>query len=471
MKVVIVGNGVAGIEAALAIRRREPSWEIAIVSEESDHFFSRTALMYVHSGQMSHRDIEPYERDLYARSGFRRVRARATGVGDHVLELAGGEALPFDRLLLACGSRPRKAPWPGSDLLGVGHFVTLQDLEWFEREVYGERASRPVNADAHVRKAMGDSPYLVREAASRKRARVAQKAVVIGGGLIGIEAVEVLLAAKRSVSFVVREEWYWPMAIDERESAFVCARLKEHGADVRLGENVERFEGKDALERVVTDGGEIDADCAVVAIGVVPNTDWLGESGFELGKDGGLVVDEALRTSRTDVFAAGDCALVSWFDGSKRAEQLWYTARDQGRVAARSMLGDEASYERGIWYNSAKLMDFEYTTVGLVNANLEGELNWFFEEKGKVRSTTRITVVPEGKKKRVVGFNLIGRRFDHEVLIEWIETRRSLEHVLDHFHEASFDTELVPRLVLPKNVELDGPAPSPRAEPIAYPYR
>jgi NADPH-dependent 2,4-dienoyl-CoA reductase/sulfur reductase-like enzyme len=295
---------------------------------------------------------------------------------------------------------------------------------------------------------------------------------VIGGGLIGIEAVEVLLAAKRKVSFVVREEWYWPMAIDERESAFVCARLSEHGVDVRLGENVVRFEGKDALARVVTDGGEIDADCAVVAIGVVPNTDWLEESGFELGKDGGLVVDEALRTNRDDVFAAGDCALVRWFDGTKRPEQLWYTARDQGRVAARSILGDSAKYERGVWYNSAKLMDFEYTTVGLVNANLEGERNWFFEETGKVRSTTRITVVPDGPKSdRVVGFNLIGRRFDHERLIAWIEQRRSLDYVLSHFREASFDTELVPRLVLPKNVALDGPAPSPRAEPIACPYR
>lgn len=468
MKVVIVGNGVAGIEAAFAIRKREPSWDIAVVSEESDHFFSRTALMYVHSGQMSHRDIEPYERDLYERSNFRRIRARAVGVGDHELELAGEEAMPFDRLLLACGSRPRKAPWPGSDLLGVGHFVTLQDLEWFEREVYGDEASRPVNARAHERDGVAESPYRVREAASDKRARVAEKVVVIGGGLIGIEAVEVLLAAKRKVSFVVREEWYWPMAIDERESAFVCARLREHGVDVRLGHTVARFEGAKTLERVVTSDGEIDADCAVVAIGVVPNTDWLKDSSFELGKDGGLVVDDALRTNRDDVFAAGDCALVRWFDGTKRPEQLWYTARDQGRVAARSILGDGAKYERGVWYNSAKLMDFEYTTVGLVNANLEGEQNWFFEEKGAVRSTTRITVVPNGKKDRVVGFNLIGRRFDHERLVAWIEERRSLDYVLTHLHQASFDTELVPRLVLPKNVALDGPAPSPRAAPIPY---
>ena len=134
MRIVIIGNGVAGIESALAVRRREPKWQITILSEESDHFFSRTALMWVMSGQMSHEDIEPYERDLYARMNFERVRARAIGidVAEHCVRLAGEvEPIRYDRLLIACGSKPRNAPWPGSDLDGVGHFVTLQDLEWW----------------------------------------------------------------------------------------------------------------------------------------------------------------------------------------------------------------------------------------------------------------------------------------------------------------------------------------------------
>ncbi|MGB5286115.1 MAG: FAD-dependent oxidoreductase, partial [Polyangiales bacterium] len=131
MRVVIIGNGVAGMEAALAVRRREPSWDISLISEESDHFFSRTALMWVFSGQMSHRDIEPLERDAYERLGLRRVRALAMGVdtANRLVLLAGGrEPVPYDRLLISCGSRPRPGPWPGSDAYGVGHFVTLQDL-------------------------------------------------------------------------------------------------------------------------------------------------------------------------------------------------------------------------------------------------------------------------------------------------------------------------------------------------------
>jgi hypothetical protein len=90
-------------------------------------------------------------------------------------------------------------------------------------------------------------------------------------------------------------------------------------------------------------------------------------------------------------------------------------------------------------------MDVEYTTTGLVNWNLEREENWFFEEKGRVRSTTRVVVQDD----HVVGFNMLGRRWDHTVLIRWIEERRSLGWVLGHLNDAAFDTELVPPLRVP----------------------
>jgi hypothetical protein len=87
-------------------------------------------------------------------------------------------------------------------------------------------------------------------------------------------------------------------------------------------------------------------------------------------------------------------------------------------------------------------MDIEYTTAGLVNWNLDRESDWFFEETGKVRSTTRVVVQDD----HVVGFNMLGRRWDHTVLIRWIEERRSLDWVLAHLNDAAFDTELVPPL-------------------------
>lgn len=476
MRVVIIGNGVAGMEAALSVRNRQPDWEVTIVSEESDHYFSRTALMWVFCGQMSQTDIEPLERDTYARLGFHRVRARAVGLDTdrkRVLLAGGLDALPYDRLLIASGSRPRPAPWPGNELRGTGHFVTMQDLAWYESEVHGRssRGGTPPRPDAHLQATTDDSPYRFREVAARARGRLATQPAVIGGGLIGIEAVEIAIAAGLEPHFFIREEWFWPIALDPREAAWIADRLAEHGVQVHLDHQIQRLEGDDAgnVASVVTDRGSYDVDCVVTAIGVVPNTEWLEGSPVQLdARTGGIVVDESLATNVSDVFAAGDCTAVPWFDGSLRPEQLWYTARDQGRVAARGVLGDRAQYHRGIWYNSAKLMDVEYTTVGLVNWNVEREQNWFFEEKGRVRSTTRIVVQDD----RVVGFNLLGRRWDHSVLIRWIEQHRSLDWVLSHLEEARFDTELVPRLRIPKGrPTLDGPAPNPAiTSPTRVPF-
>jgi len=454
MHIVIIGNGVAGMEAALAVRAREPGWKITIVSEESDDFFSRTALMWVFCGQMSFRDIEPLERGAYARLGFRRVRARAVGidVDQRQVVLAGdSSAISYDRLLIACGSRARSGPWPGSDARGVGHFVTLQDLRWYEREVHGShsKGGGPPNADAHLGATTPDSPYRFREVAAERRGTLANRPAVIGGGLIGIEAIEVAVAAGLRPQFFIREEWFWPIALDRRESTWISERMREHGVDVHLEHEIEAIETDQAgdVSAVRTNHGRFESDCVVVAIGVVPNTGWLKGSLVELDGRGGIVVDESLRTSAPDVFAAGDCASVRWFDGSRRPEQLWYTARDQGRVAASGILGDMPRYARGTWYNSAKLMDLEYTTAGLVNLGLEGERNWFFKETGKVRSTTRIVTQDD----LVVGFNMLGRRWDHSVFIRWIEERRTLAWVLEHLNEAAFDTELVSPLRLQRS--------------------
>ncbi|MEM6926577.1 MAG: NAD(P)/FAD-dependent oxidoreductase [Myxococcota bacterium] len=450
MRVVIIGNGVAGMEAALTLRAREPDWPITIVSEESDHFFSRTALMYVLSGQLSHACIEPLERSTYALSNFTRVRARATGIDAdrHLLHLANGDHVAYDKLIIASGSRPRPAPfWPGYDTLkGIGHFVTLQDLTWLEGEVQSKLSrKRPPNEHAHLDVSTPDSPYQPRPTAAEFNGKRAKRPVIIGGGLIGIEVVETMLAAGLTPTFLIREDAFWPIALDKREAAWIAEELRHHGCEVRLSENVERFEGETTVQRVVTDLDVHDTDLVIVAIGVVPNTDWVGDAVELDERHRGILVNRQLQTSHPDIYACGDCASVEWFNGWVRPEQLWYTGRDQGRAAARAVLGDDVHYARGTFYNSAKLMDIEYTTAGLVNMKVEGEESWYFEETGAVRSTTRIVHV-DG---RVVGFNFLGRRWDTEVCIRWIEERRPIDYVLEHLDEARFDTEFVPALKIP----------------------
>jgi NADH oxidase (H2O2-forming) len=414
-QVVIVGTGVCGIEAALALRRREPQTPIALISDEHDHFFSRPALMYVFAGQMTVRDTEPYDRELFGRMGFTRIRGRVTAleVADRRLALDSGASVGYDRLLLAVGSKARPAPWPGGDGPGVHCFVTLRDLE-------------RLDADA----------------------RPGGRAVVIGGGLIGVEVAEILAHRGLRVTFVIRETWYFPIALEAREGALVAEHLRAHGIDVRLEAPMEAIlRGPDgALRGVRVSGEEIPCDLVVAAIGVVPNTAFLAGGAIARAPSGAIEVDESLRANLPGVWAAGDCANVTWMDGSRRPEQLWYTARDQGRVAAASMTGDAAVYRRGAWYNSAKFFDLEYTTAGWVPALIDfenrpipleaGVTTWFQRVPGAFASAR---IVCRGD--RVVGFNMLGGRWNHEPLLEWIDERRPLDWVLAHLHEAQFDEE------------------------------
>jgi len=265
----------------------------------------------------------------------------------------------------------------------------------------------------------------------------------VGGGLIGLEVVEVLLMAGLDVSFLIREDWYWPIALDRTEGDMVVEHVQQHGCDVRLKTECSEVLGRD--DRVVgvrTGAGEtIDCDLVLFAIGVRPQTDWLKDSGLELDKFGGIVVDEHLSTNLPDIYAAGDCTSVVWFNGVRRPEQLWYTSRDQGRVAGSNLAGAKRIYQRGIFYNSAKFFDLEYTTAGFVNFKFDGEQNWFQREPGTMY-TQRITYLPD---QSVVGFNFLGRRWDHRPLVRWVEAKRPLDWVLQHLHEANFDEELMPK--------------------------
>ncbi|MBZ2179238.1 MAG: NAD(P)/FAD-dependent oxidoreductase, partial [Acidobacteria bacterium] len=130
MHLVVVGNGVAGVTAAMAVRARDPRAEITIISGESEYFFSRTALMYAYMDVMQRRDLEPYERKVYREQRLERRLDWVVDLdaGERTVRLAGGESLRYDRLLLATGSRGRRAAWE-RELDGVVRLVTLQDLD------------------------------------------------------------------------------------------------------------------------------------------------------------------------------------------------------------------------------------------------------------------------------------------------------------------------------------------------------
>ncbi len=417
MHYVIIGNGVAGINAANSLRNYDNDAEISIISYETEHHFSRTALMYVFCGQLSEQCVEPFERDHYEKMGFKRINDKVSTLDPDAnkLMLESGKTVSYDKLLIACGSVPAMFGWPGSELDGVGNFVTWQDLQWL-----------------------------------KEKAKTSKKAVVVGGGLIGIETVEILLLAGIDVTFLIREDFYWPIALDQNEGDIIADHMRHHKVDLRLKTEFAEILGKDGkVVGVKTGDGEIvDCDLVVIAVGVRPQTDWLKESSLALDERGGIIADENLKTNYDNIYTAGDCAAVMWFNNVRRPEQLWYTGRDQGKIAASNLIGMNKIYKRGTFYNSAKFFDIKYTTAGLVNFNLDGEKNYFSQEDD-TNYTIRITYLPDNS---VAGFNMLGRRWDHRVLVNWVDEKRQLDWVLKHLHEALFDEEFMPTFKLNQKV-------------------
>jgi NADPH-dependent 2,4-dienoyl-CoA reductase/sulfur reductase-like enzyme len=409
MHTVIVGNGIAGVSAALRLRELDGECEITIISGESDYHYARPALMYVFMGHLRYADTKPYPDEFWERQRLRRVRDWVVGidVASRCLRLHRGGEMAFDRLLLATGSKSNRFGWPGQELPGVQGLYDLMDL----RRLY-ENCAR------------------------------ARRAVIVGGGLIGIELAEMLHSRHVEVTFLVREESYWNNVLPDEESAMLNRIIREEGMELRLGTNLEAIlPGRDGrVGAVRTEHGDL-LECQLVGLtaGVSPNLDLVRDTGIATGR--GILVDERLRTNCEGILAAGDCAeIVTEGGGEHLLQQVWYTGKAQGRVAGEVLAGLDTRYTPGTWYNSARFLGLEYQTYGRVGFHLPGEQSLYWEHPDH-RHALRLVHV-DGV---IQGINLMGLRYRHRVCEAWIEEGRSVDHVLAHLEEANFDPEFFHR--------------------------
>ncbi|MEM7230277.1 MAG: NAD(P)/FAD-dependent oxidoreductase [Planctomycetota bacterium] len=410
--VVIIGNGIAGITAARTLRQLEPDTSITVVSGESTHHYSRPALMYIYMGHMRYQDTKPYEDDLWRRERIDLVRDWVTEVkpDESAITLHRGGHVTYDKLLIATGSKSNKFGWPGQDLPGVHGMWDLMDL----------------NA--------------IYETSKRTR-----HAVVVGGGLIGIELGEMLHSRNMHVTFLVRESSYWNNVLPPEESAMVTRLIHEEGFDLQLETELkEIIAGPDGnVAKIITNhGDEIECELVGLTAGVSPNIDLVKDSTIDTGR--GILVDWSLRTNHTNIYAAGDCAeIVTDGDARNVIQQVWYTGKMQGEAVARAMAGEDVHYDPGIWYNSAKFLDLEYQTYGMIMPNPRDGERWMWWEHPNGKHGMRI--VYRDDTKTFIGTNVMGIRYRHEVCESWIRDERNVDYVLDHLHEANFDTEFFRR--------------------------
>lgn len=408
---VIIGNGVTGTTAARHLRTLEPTWRITVISGESTHHYSRPALMYIFMGHMRYADTKPFEDHVWRDERIDLVRDWVTSIDTaaHTLSLHHGADIHYDRLLIATGSKSNTFGWPGQDLKRVHGLYDLMDL-----------------------KALYDCAGQVRQA------------VIVGGGLIGIELGEMLHSRGIHVTFLVRETSYWDNVLPPEESAMVTRLIRQEGFDVRLETELREIidDGAGAAGGIVTSTDEqIECEFVGLTAGVSPNIDLVREGPIATGR--GVLVDWSLRTNVDDVYAAGDCAeIVTEGEQRNLLQQVWYTGKMQGRVAAESMAGRDAVYDPGIWYNSAKFLDLEYQTYGFVPSRpTEGQTHLWWEHASGWKGI-RLVIDDAGT---FLATNVMGMRYRHEVCERWIAEKRSIEYVLEHLHEANFDTEFFTR--------------------------
>jgi NAD(P)H-nitrite reductase large subunit len=408
MNIVIIGNGIAGITAARYIRKRS-NHTITVVSAETEFLYSRPALMYVYMGHLKFEHTKPYEDWFWQKNRIDLVHDYAITVNhaEKKVLLQSGNILGYDKLILATGSLSNKFGWKGQDLAGVQGFYSKQDLDLMERNTRG-----------------------------------IYRGVVVGGGLIGIEVVEMLHSRKIPITLLVRESSYWNTILPAEESAMINRHIRHQGIDLRLETELKEILSDDngrARAVITSKGDEIPVQFVALTAGVRPNIDLAQRSSIPTER--GIVVNTYLETQIPDVYAIGDCAEIVPTDGGRnRVEQLWYTGEMHGETVAASICGKRTEYQRGILFNSAKFFDIEYHTYGSVNLHTPNEKSLYWEHPDHRRS---IRIVYN--EQQVIGFNTLGVRYRHKMCEQWIAEKRPIEYVLEHLAEANFDPEFFER--------------------------
>ncbi|TYC12102.1 NAD(P)/FAD-dependent oxidoreductase [Bizionia gelidisalsuginis] len=415
--IVIIGNGISGVTAARHIRKLSDK-KITIVSSESDYFFSRTALMYIYMGHMKFEHTQPYENHFWKKNKIELKKAlvKTIETDSKTLHFENNETLTYDRLILATGSKPNKFGWPGQDLKGVQGLYSKQDLDTLEEMAPDNKAC--------------------------------QRAVIVGGGLIGIELAEMLNTRQIPVTFLVRETSFWNGVLPVGESEMINRHIKSHHIDLRLGTNLKAItdDGNGRVKSIIIEGTGEEIPCTVVGLtaGVTPNIDFIKPSNIETDK--GILVNRNLETNIDGIYAIGDCAQQREAIGLRRPiEAVWYTGRMMGEVLAQTICGKTMAYNPGHWFNSAKFLDIEYQTYGWVNSeknkpDYENHFHWKHNDDTKC-----ITVSYHKETQEFLGINTFGIRMKHEVFDRWLTEKRAIDYVIHHLHDANFDPEFFKR--------------------------
>jgi 3-phenylpropionate/trans-cinnamate dioxygenase ferredoxin reductase subunit len=314
---VIVGASLSGGKAAETLREEGFTGRVVLVGEETEPPYERPPLSKGYLlGNDPREQAFLHEPGWWSERGIELLLGRRATMLDpagHTVTLDGVEELRYDKLLLATGSRVRTLSVPGHDLHRVRYLRTLDESEALLNDLRAERT---------------------------------RQVVVVGAGWIGLEVAAAARSHGAEVTVVEQDTLPLRRVLGDEVAVTFRDLHEAHGVRFRFGRTVREFrgEGRELTTVVLDDGTELPADVAVVGIGIVPNTELAVAGGLEV--DDGVVTDASLRTSDPDIYACGDVArMPNSVAGTKIRLEHWANALDGGPAAARSMLGQQVTFD------------------------------------------------------------------------------------------------------------------------------
>src|SRR6266702_1777867 len=374
---VVAGNGMVGQRLVEALRDRDTRcrWRVTVLSEERRRAYDRVSLSSYFDGSTAE-DLDLVPDGCYGNGGYElRLDEAVTGIdrAARTVTTSRGATIGYDALVLATGSAPFVPPVPGQNLPGCFAYRTLDDLD------------------------------AIRAAAARAAAltRGRRAGLVVGGGLLGLEAARALRLLGMSPHVVELAPRLMPLQVDEGGAALLREMIEGLNVSVRLGTSV-RAIVRDGTRLLATlaDGTELDADVVVFAVGVRPRDELGREAGLATGPRGGIVVDDGCRTSDPDIYAIGECACVGG-----RVYGLVAPGYAMAEVAADRLAGGAASFTAADTSTRLKLLGVDVASFGDALAAADGALEVTLNDPVK-RSYAKLVVSDDAKT--LLGGILVG---------------------------------------------------------------
>lgn len=334
MRYLIIGNSAAAVGCIEGLRKCDPEGSITVISDETHHVYSRPLISYYLAGKVSADNMVYRKKDFYEKHGVTTMfghKAVRIEPDKKEVTLSTCEVVPYDKLLIATGSSPFVPPTEGlAEQSNVFTFLKYDDALGIEKLI---------------------SPQ--------------SRVVVVGAGLIGLKAAEGLAPVTGSLHVVELAPRVLPMILDEQASAPVQKRLEENGIVFHLSTTVKQVIGEERVEQVVlSDDTVLDCDVLVMGVGVRPNVAEAKAAGVAV--DRGIIVDEAMRTNVTDIYAAGDVTQgIDIVTGESKIMALWPNAYVQGRAAAYDMCGSKDDFAGVFPMNAVGFFGLPIITAGV----------------------------------------------------------------------------------------------------------